>query len=258
MVKILFLIAPLIILCSSIHGQELSDAPKAQEVLEAFFEKIGGVERWDSLKTRIEHSTELRANQPTSNLLFTTNYFMYPNFNVKKKQSFLKGKSLLVFTLECSWYYSEILSSILFFDYEIVKPTDRFPKSEFMEMFNLQTKKKVAQDDLHYIVKLIDSRKKDGIQTLYFDKETLLLQKRVFIEKNDVLWTYTYEKYIEKRGYVEPYEIVLYSNSEQYLSRSIDDIKYNENIDSVLFISPIPCGEPETHVEVDASLLINY
>jgi len=258
MVKILFLIAPLIILCSSIHGQELSDTPKAKEVIEAFFEKIGGIQRWDSLKTRIEHSTELRANQPTSNLLFTTNYFRYPYFNTQKQGSFLKGKSLKVHTPECSWFYSEILSSILFFDYEIVKTTDRYPKTEFLDVFNLKVKKKVDQDESHYIVQFNDERRKDGIQTLYFDKETSLLQKRTWLAKDDVLWTFTFERYIEKNGFVEPYEIVRYGNEKPFLTISIDNIEYNENIDSYLFSAPIPCGEPETHVEVDASLLINY
>lgn len=244
------------------YGQEFSAPPKSQEILNAFLEKIGGAKRWDSLTTRIEYSYVTRhdgsENRPINNSYAQTNYFKYPNFNVQKKESFLKGMSLLVYTPKCSWFYSEVLSSILFFDYGQVKPSDRFPKSEFWRALNHKPQGKADQDDLHFIIKMKDKSKKDGVQRLYFDKETFLLKRTTLLDNNGILYTYSYDRYVQKEGFLEPYRIVLDGNGDPFLTIAIDKIEYDDKIDPKIFDSPIPCGKSETHVVVDDSLLVNY
>jgi len=262
MSKILFPIPILICLYTSSFCQEINEFRNAQEVIETFFDKIGGHEKWNNLQTRIEYSTVIRHDDsehlPINNSSDMVNYFKSPNYNMMKKLSFQKGKYLKVYTPGCSWYYFEILSSILFFDFGTIKKSDRFPRTEFSAVFNLKFNKKVEEDNLHYILEAIDARRKDGVQRLYFNKETLLLEKRTWLGKDDVLWSFLFEKYVEKKGFKEPYEIIRYGNMEAYSTTSIDDIKYNESIDSNLFTLPVPCGEPETHVQVDKTLLIDY
>lgn len=259
--------ARLILLLLFIINLNFAKAQKKQlsanEIVNNYLEAIGGREKWETLQSRVEDGFVFYPIEEGSSSLITKDetrkrYDLSPGYHLEKKNSFLNETTIMSYKSDCNWFYSEKISTLHFFGLEPAKMATDYPRTEALEALNLKMIRKVEEDSLCYKIDFKDIRQANGIQTLYFDKETFLLSKRTFLSKTDVLWEYTFEDYRIKDGFKEPYTIYFKANDDLFLTYKIDEIVYNSTLAQKMFEPPVPCRNFPSSEVLDVPFFFNY
>jgi len=216
---------------------------KPQEIIDKFIEKTGG-EKWLKLESRKEYAYVLKEDDKKS-IIPTQSYdrikiTMQPG-RLFEYHDYSDRNTILSYNPNCNWYYSSRSQVVKFFGPERIEFRSVFPRSELMEVLNLETLKTVYLQDTLYQIDFKDSRQLDNKHSLFFGKESGLLFKRSYMSKNEVFWEFHFSDYKESQGFLEPYQIMLTSNSEKYQTYTIRSILYNVEIDTQVFNPPISC-----------------
>ncbi|MFN7791440.1 MAG: hypothetical protein ACK5NM_02725, partial [Cyclobacteriaceae bacterium] len=155
-----------------------------------------------------------------------------------------------------NWYYSNRSQVVKFFGPEPVKFKITLPRTELMEILNLEPMKNVYIEDTLYRVDYKDIRQLDGKHSLFFGANSGLLYKRGYTSKNDVRWEFHFSNYTDSQGFSEPHQIKLTSNGKDFLSIAVKSILYNIEIDTNIFTPPIPCKNEDDfkHLEFPYTL----
>ena len=255
-----FVIASLgvVAICATLNAQS---SLTAKEVIGRFLENTGGKERWLNLDSRIERSQIIRYEesqnfQLNNALQAQASYYQSPDrylehtFTTKKNSH---SESVLYKSKKCPWYYHSDLNSIVFLESEPITFSNDFPRTYLMEPLNLKVVQKVTEEDNMYRVDFIDDRQEGGVQSLYFDKETFLIQKRSFVTKSTMTpWVFTFEDYQTTDGYVEPRLIKLYGGDEPFMTIEVKEIIYGAVLNTDLFEPPVKCTGKASTVLLDA------
>jgi hypothetical protein len=225
-----------------LFGQKKSDlAPEI--IVNTFIRKIGG-EKWLDLKSRKEFA-RVEYEEDKDSIIPIKDYDrikvnLNPGNSIETHE-FIDRKTTLVFKTECNWYYSTRSQVIKFFGPEPIKFKQTFPRTELMEVLNLEPINKVYIEDTLYRVDFKDARQLDGKQSLFFGMVSGLLYKRGYKSKNDVHWEFHFSNYTELQGFSEPHQVKLTSNGKDFLTISIKSILYDVDVDPHIFNPPIPC-----------------
>lgn len=242
----------------NLFGQKVSDlAPEI--VIDEFIQKIGG-EKWRNLKSRKEYSY-VEYEEDKNSIIPAISHDRI-RINVQPGRSIEVHKvsgglrSLLVYKPGCNWYYSNRSQIVKFFGPEPVTFKNTLPRTELMEILNLEPMKKVYIEDTLYRVDYKDSRQLDGKHSLFFGMNSGLLYKRGYTSKNDVRWEFHFSNYTVSQGFSEPHQIKLTSNGKDFLSIAVKSILYNIEIDTNIFTPPIPCKNKDDfkHLEFPYTL----
>jgi hypothetical protein len=227
----------------NLSGQKVSDlAPEM--VIDEFIRKTGG-EKWRNLKSRKEYAF-VEYEEDKNSILPTLSHDRI-KINVQPEKSIEVHKvsgdlsSLLVYKPDCNWYYSNRSQVVKFFGPEPVKFKNTLPRTELLEILNLEPMKTVYIEDTLYRVDYKDMRQLDGKHSLFFGMNSGLLYKRGYTSKNEVRWEFHFSNYTESQGFFEPHQIKLTSNGNSFLNIAIKSIQYNIEIDANIFTPPIPC-----------------
>jgi hypothetical protein len=258
-------LVPLVFLLNTsdktLFAQRKSDlAPEA--IIDEFIEKIGG-EKWRSLKSRKEYAF-VEYEEDKNSIIPAKSYDrikinLNPGMSIEVHRVSTNLGSILVFKPECNWYYSSRSQIVKFFGPEPVKFKNKFPRTELMEVLNLEPMKTAYIEDTLYRVDFKDVRQLDGKHSLFFGLNSGLLYKRSYTSKNDVHWEYHFSNYTESQGFSEPHLVKLTSNGKDYFNISVESVLYNIEIDLEVFIPPIPCRNYDdfTHLEFPYILNLN-
>ncbi len=226
----------------------LTGQPKAeiapQEVISRFIEKTGAA-RWSHWGTRkeyawVEYEDERDAIVP-SRSYDRIRVDLSPGSSLELHTAQGSLRSVLVYKPNCNWYYSNASQVVKFFGPEPITFDTSYPRTELMEVLNLKTFPTVYQADTLYRVDFNDLRQRDGKQSLFFGIRSGLLYKRSFLSKTEVLWEYHYRNYQETHGFFEPRRIRLTSSGEGFFTITIKSVQYQVDVDTALFIPPVPC-----------------
>lgn len=237
----------------TVYGQKKSDL-KPEAVIEEFIQKIGG-EKWRSLKSRKEYA-DVQYDEDKNSIIPTISHNririnVQPTRTIEVHKISGSLRSMLVFKPDCNWYYSGRSQVVKFFGPEPVKFNDTFPRTELMEVLNLEPMKNVYIMDTLYRLDFKDIRQLNGTHSLFFGMNSGLLLKRMYTSKNEVTWEYHFSEYTESQGFFEPYMVKLTSNGKDFLSITTRSILYNVEIDANIFNPPIPCKNEDSfkHLE---------
>lgn len=245
----------------TLFAQKKSDlTPEA--IIDKFIVKIGG-EKWRSLKSRKEYAYV--EYEEDKNSVIPTKSFdqikinLNPGMSIEVHKVFGDLRDILVFKPECNWYYSSGSRIVKFFGPELIKFKNTFPRTELMEILNLEPMKKVYIEDTLYRVDFNDMRQLDGKQSLFFGMNSGLLYKRTMTSKTDVHWEFHFLNYTESQGFSEPRLVKLTSNGKDYFNIVVKSIVYNVEIDPSVFNPPIPCKNEDNfkHLEFPYTLEVN-
>ena len=153
MIRYVHFLAPLIFLFNTsgttLFAQKKSDlAPEA--IIDKFIVKIGG-EKWRSLKTRKEYAYA-EYEEDKNSVIPTKSYDqikinLNPGMSMEVHKVYGDLRDILVFKPECNWYYSSGSRIVKFFGPELIKFKNTFPRTELMEILNLEPMKKVYIED---------------------------------------------------------------------------------------------------------------
>lgn len=238
----------LLFLSLSLSAQVKSEL-SAKKVIKNFTEAIGGF-NWKELKSR-EESSFVNWEEGKDMIVYIKDYNrkkinLYPGNSMDFHQ-YLSGKTTMyVDKTDCNWYHSSQSNILKFFGPDLVEFKDQFPQTELMDILNLTPRRQVYIEDTLLRVDFIDQRMLKETHSLYFGQKSGLLYKRRYVNKNTSEWEYHFGRYEEQQGILEPRFIQLKSNGENFLSITIDDIKYNIAIDKKLFIPPGGCKNEDT------------
>lgn len=253
--KFLILI-PLLLNAFSINllgqGQIKSDLD-SEIILDKFIRKIGG-EKWQGLKSRKEYAY-VEYEEDKNSIIPTKSYDrikvnLHPGKFIELHE-FTDRKTILTFKPECNWYYSSRSQVVKFFGPEPIKFKHVFPRTELMEVLNLEPIKKVYIEDTLYRVDFKDTRQLDGKQSLFFGMNSGLLYRRGYRSKNDVHWEFHFSDYIESEGLSEPRQIKLTSNGDDFLIISVKSVLYDIDVDTHIFNPPVPCRNEDDFVPLE-------
>ncbi len=237
----------------------------AKEVIEKFIENTGRKERWLNLDSRIERSQIIRYDksqnfQLDNALQAQASYYQSPDqylehtFTTKKNSH---SESVLFKSRKCPWYYHSDINSIIFLESEPITFSYNFPRTYLMEPLNLKAVQKVTEEDNMYRVDFIDDRQEGGVQSLYIDKETFLIQRRSFVTKSTMTpWVFTFEDYQTTDGYVEPRLIKLFGGDEPFMTIEVSEIIYGALLNIDLFNPPVKCTGKASTVMLEASFYL--
>ncbi|MEL6560855.1 MAG: hypothetical protein AAFQ94_21855 [Bacteroidota bacterium] len=225
-----------------------------KKVIQDFVEATGGF-NWKELKSREENSFinwEEGKNMVVSFKDYNRKKInLYPGNSMDFHQ-YLSGKTTIyVDKTDCNWYHSSQSNILKFFGPDVVDFKDHYPQTELMDILNLTPRKQVHIEDTLLRIDFIDKRMLKDTHSLYFGQKSGLLYKRKWINKNSNEWEYEFSEYKEKQGISEPRFIQLKNNGENFLSITIDDIKYNVEIDKKLFTPPGGCKNEDTYQYLD-------
>ena len=248
---------PLLLLLLILAIPALSqDKISSEFVIDKFLEAIGGRDRMLNLQTRVE-KTKL-SNYGGQGGVFNgdpkitsqTIYYQTPDLFLEHSFS-TKGnyhtETVLFKREKCSWYYRSNEQAILFFDPEPIKFEKDFPRTYFLEPFNLKAEKYAFEEDGMYRIDFRDHRQDGGYQSVYIDKETFLPTKRTYVTASTMTrWTFIYEDYQTIEGFTEPRTISLFGGGELFMTIEIEEISYNVNLNDRLFEAPVPCLSGES------------
>lgn len=265
MIRYVQFLAPLIFLFNAssktVFAQKKSDLTP-ETIIDKFIVKIGG-EKWRSLKSRKEYAY-VEYEEDKYSVIPTNSYDQIKinsNFGISIEVHKVFGaiRSILVFKPECNWYYSSASQIVKFFGPEPIKFKNTFPRTELMEILNLEPMKKVYIEDTLYRVDFKDIRQLNGKQSLFFGMNSGLLYKRSMSSKTDVQWEFHFLNYTESQGFSEPHLIKLTSNGKNYFTIAVKSILYNVDIDPNVFNPPIPCKNEDTfkHLELPYMLYVD-
>jgi hypothetical protein len=245
----------------NLFGQTKSDlSPEA--IIDKFIGKIGG-EKWLQLKSRKEYAF-VEYEEGKNSIIPTKSddrikVDSQPGQSIEVHNFSGNLRSILVLKAECNWHYSSSSQMVKFFGPELIKYKNTFPRTELMEILNLEPMKKVYIEDTLYRVDFKDIRQLDGKQSLFFGIASGLLYKRSMMSKNEVRWEFHFSNYTEAQGFSEPRLVKLTANGKNYFTIAVKSILYNTEIDSNLFNPPIPCKNEDTfkHLEFPYMLDLN-
>jgi hypothetical protein len=245
----------------NLFGQTKSDLA-SEAIIDKFIEKIGG-EKWLSLKSRKEYAY-VEYEEDKNSIIPTKSddrikIDLQPGQSIEVHNFSGNLRSILVLKLECNWHYSNRSQMVKFFGPERVKYKNTFPRTELMEILNLEPMKKVSVEDTLYRVDFKDIRQLDGKQSLFFGVTSGLLYKRSMMSKNEVLWEFHFSNYMEAQGFSEPRQVTLTANGKDYFTIAVKYILYNVEIDTNVFNPPIACKNEDTfkHLEFPYMLDLN-
>jgi hypothetical protein len=224
---------------------------------------IGGREQWQNLRSRVADMIVIRYDASNSMLKSDkissqTNFFLAPANHLELTIENLK-QSIYCLHDDCNWYYSEKINYLHFFGPEPIHFDNAYPRVNALEVLNLKMINKVVIEEGMYRIDFKDGRQKDGIQSLYFDRESYLVMKRSSLSNNEVRWSFIYENYQQKEGYTEPYLIKLMANNDIYMTYQVEEIDYSVKLNPALFDPPKPCKDAPGYEILDAPhyLMIN-
>lgn len=232
----------------------------SEEVIDRFLEKIGGKERILLLDTRVENSSIINYGgqggsvNSQNKIIAQSVYYKSPDHFLEHSFSTKVGfhtESILYKSEACPWYYTSAMQGIKFFDPAPIKFKKDYPRTYFLEPFNLKPEKYASVEGGMYRVDFKDHRQDGGIQSVFFDQETYLLVKRAYVTKSTMTpWTFYFENYETTDGFTEPRTINLYGGSDLYMSVEIEEISYNVNLNPAIFEPPVACIQGELiHLE---------
>ncbi len=265
MIRYVHFLAPLIFLFNTsgttLFAQKKSDlTPEA--IIDRFIVKIGG-EKWRSLKSRKENAyveyeedkNSVIPNKSDDRIKID----LTPGLSIEVHNFSGDLRNIFVFKPECNWYYSSGSRIVKFFGPELITFKNTFPRTELMEILNLEPMKKVYIEDTLYRVDFNDIRQLNGKQSLFFGMNSGLLYKRTMTSKTDVHWEFHFLNYKESQGFSEPHLIKLVSNGKDFFSIAVKSILYNVEIDPNVFNPPIPCKNENDfkHLELPYTLDVN-
>ena len=265
MIRCVQFLAPLIFLFNApdktVFAQEKSDLT-AETIIDKFIVKVGG-DKWRSLKSRKEYAY-VEYEEDKNSVIPTKSYDqikinLNPGMSIEVHKVFGDLRDILVIKPECNWYYSSGSRIVKFFGPELIKFKNTFPRTELMEILNLEPMKKVYIEDTLYRVDFNDRRQLDGEQSLFFGMTSGLLYKRTMTSKTNVHWEFYFLNYTKSQGFSEPRLVKLRSNGKDYFNISVKSIIYNAEIDPSVFNPPIPCKNEDTfkHLEFPFTLDVN-
>ncbi len=245
----------------NLHGQKKKElTPEA--IIDHYISIIGG-QKWSSLKSRKEYSYVAYEKDKNSIIPEDSDDRLkidqMPGLSIEVHKLSDVITNILVYKPECNWYYSDRSRIMKFFGPERIKFKTQFPRTELMEILNLEHLKTVHIEDTLYRVDFKDTRQHDSKQSLFFGINSGLLFKRAYIDKNEVKWEYHFSEYKESEGFREPYLIILKSNGNNYFTINVKSILYNVKIDPSVFDPPIPCKNRDDfkHLETSYKPIIN-
>lgn len=245
----------------NLFGQEKSNLT-SEIVIDRFIGKIGG-EKWLSLKSRKEYAF-VEYEEDKNSIIPTKSYDrivinLNPGMSIEAHRDLTNRRSFLIFKPECNWYYSGGSQIVKFFGPEPINFKTKYPRTELMEILNLEPMKMVYIEDTLYRVDFKDTRQLDQKQSLFFGMISGLLYKRTFTSKNEVHWAFHFSNYKETQGFCEPRLVKLVSNEKYFFSISVKSTLYNVEIDSNVFNPPIACRNYDdfTHLEFPYTLNLN-
>jgi hypothetical protein len=238
---------------SLLHAQKRSQL-SPEIVIDKFISRIGG-DKWLSLQSRKEYASvhyendrnSIIDNKNSDRILAS----LSPGVSIELHTGFTGTKSILVYKPDCNWYYSGGSLIVKFFGPESIKFKTKFPRTELMEILNLEPMKEVVIEDTLYKVNFVDTRQLDGKQSLFFGVKSGLLYKRTMTSKTNVHWEYNFNNYTESQGFYEPYVVSLKGDGKDFLKLEIKSIFYNEKIDPAIFDPPIPCKNYDDFTYLD-------
>lgn len=242
----------------SLFGQQKSDlAPEM--IVDEFIEKIGA-DKWRTLKSRKEYAYV--AYEEDKNSIIPTKSYNRIKINLQPGEfielhEYTDRKTILAFKPECNWYYSSRSQVVKFFGPEPVKFKYTFPRTELMEVLNLESLKRVYIEDTLYRVDFKDARQLDGKQSLFFGVTSGLLYRRSYISKNAVHWEFHFSDYTESQGLSEPRQIRLKSNGNDFLIISVKSVLYDVDVDPHIFNPPVPCRNADDFVRLEFPYLLD-
>ncbi|MFM7858525.1 MAG: hypothetical protein ACKO96_43050 [Flammeovirgaceae bacterium] len=242
-----------VVISSRLHAQKRSQL-SPEIVIDKFISRIGG-DKWLSLQSRKEYAS-VRYENDKNSILNTKNSdrilaSMSVGFSIELHTGVTGTNSILVYKPDCNWYYSGGSQIVKFFGPESIKFKTRFPRTELMEILNLEPMKEVVIEDTLYKVNFIDTRQLDGKQSLFFGVKSGLLYKRTMRSKTNVLWEYNFDDYTESKGFYEPYVVSLKGDGKDFLKLEIKSIFYNEKIDPAIFDPPVRCKNYDDFTYLD-------
>ncbi|MEM8567304.1 MAG: hypothetical protein AAGF85_12660, partial [Bacteroidota bacterium] len=153
--------------------------------------------------------------------------------------------------------YSTNSQVVKFFGPEPIKYNNTFPRTELMEVLNLQPMKRVYVEDTLYRIDFEDARQIDGKQSLFFGIESGLLYLRKYTSKNEVCWEFRFSDYKESDGFFEPYRVKLTSNEKDFLDITIQSIEYDAEVNLQAFEPPIPCENKDYFERLEFPYLLD-
>jgi hypothetical protein len=215
-----------------------------EKIINTFIEKIGG-QKWLHLESRKEHSY-VEYEEDKKSIIGSKSHDriridLTGGKSIEVHQFFGEIRSILVFKPECNWYYSNRSQAIKFFGPEPITFKHTYPRTELMEVLNLEPFRKVYIEDTLYRVDFVDARQLDGTQSLFFGTKSNLLYKRAFTSKNEVDWEFHFSDYQATQRFSEPHRIVLTSNGKPFFSVEVKSLSYNVPVKPEQFTPPISC-----------------
>lgn len=252
MANISLLLLLIVLSSSPSAGQQKADL-KPRQIIDIFLEKTGG-ENWHELSSRKE-SSAVTFEEDHYKVVPTKSYdrikINFQSIETVEVHNFPSGRqTVLAYKPDCNWYYSSTSQVIKFFGPEPIKFQTTYPRTELMEILNLEPKNLAIEDTL-YRIDFKDARQLDGIQSLFFGKNSGFLHKRGYTSKNGVQWEYQFSHYQGSQGFTEPYLIELFSNGNRYFAIEIQSIHYNVEIDPSVFEPPAPCENQDSFQALD-------
>lgn len=229
-----------------------------QVVIDKFIKKTGG-EKWRTLKSRKEYAYVEDAEDKNS--IIGTGSYERVKINTQQGKSlelheYPDRSTMLVYKSNCNWYYSSRSQVVKFFGPEPIRFKHTFPRTELMEVLNLEPMKKVYIEDTLYRVDFKDARQLDGQHSLFFGMNSGLLYKRGYTSKNEVRWEYHFSDYKISQSFYEPRQVKLTSNGKDFLHISVKSIQYNGEIDKEVFNPPIPCKNENDYKRLEFPYLL--
>jgi hypothetical protein len=255
-----FLIVALSFFFSIGHAQPKAGI-KAEEVIANYLKAVGGSTAWQGLQSRVADMAVVRYDEPSGitiakKIQSQTNFYLAPDNHLELTIDKLQ-QSIFCLRNGCNWYYSEKANLLAFFGPEPIHFDKTFPRVNALEVLNLKMINKVVVEDNQYRIDFKDARQKEGIQSLYFDMESYLVVKRSYPSKTDVRWTFMYDNYQMKNGFMEPYFITLKANDDIYMTYEVKSIDYNIGLGELLFTPPKPCKNESHYERLDTPFFLN-
>lgn len=234
----------------------------AKEVLSSYFEAVGGKEKWKALQSRKAEETIAYYNSEgkfdlVDYTAYHTKYFLAPNnYMDKKLYGFLLN--LTCFTSDCGWIYFDEGQNIVFVRKEHLKKRRKLPRIGALEVLNNEYIDTVKSENNLLRIDFKYEKRDNGIESIYFDPDTFLIKKRIYDSQGIYHCEWRFSGYRKKDGFMEPYKIDFYVNDHLYSTTEVEEIAYNQFIDSQLFVPPVKCDVSKRVVHLSEPLSFVY
>lgn len=247
----------LLLLSNSLFSQS------AKDVVDNYFEAIGGKSRWKKLQSRksVEELTVYSKDSFTEVIDRTLNYTNYYQEPASYLRSWTENIFFFIraYTTSCNWYYSDHTMSVSFFDKEYNVKKTSIPQIGILKILTFPMKDSVIIEDNCYRIDFEDVLW-NRTMSVYFDKRTYLVTKHTYKSSGEsILREYYYKNYKDKGGYVEPYIIEHYLDGAKYTITKVEQVFYDIDVNPEIFLPPIECDQKKYKpIKLDGPLRFSY